>query len=88
MNDEVVKLVKIVLLSRHSNVALLKVETLVVRGNHHPETDVKLPLIDKKRPLYVFLEYEDIAFDTRLVHRWLLVSLCCSTRSRSILPLN
>lgn len=29
----------------------------------HPETDVELPLVDKQRPLYVFLDDEDLRLD-------------------------
>ena len=76
MDNKVIKLVKIVLLARHANVALLKVEAFVVGGDHHPETDIELPLIDKQRPLYILLEHENITLDTRLIHRRLLVALC------------
>ena len=46
------------LVAAHPNVALFKQEPPVLRSNQHPQTNVKLSLVDEHRPLDVFLNYD------------------------------
>ena len=49
MDEEVVILVlaEIILLTGHTDVTLLKVVALVLRGDKHPESDIELSLTDE-----------------------------------------
>ena len=46
MNDQIVSLRHVVLLSRHPDVALLEVVALMFWRNHYPQANVKLACLD------------------------------------------
>ena len=84
-------MVQIILVSSHANVTLLEKVALMLRGNHYPQADVKLSLINEKWSFYVLLQDEDIRFDIcsvrhdRLCLAWLLDCLRSSSR-RGYIP--
>ena len=63
VHKQIVCLIQVVLLAGHSDVALLEVVALVFGCDHHPEPDVEFALVDKKGPLDVLLEHENVRFD-------------------------
>ena len=76
VDEWVVRLVEVVLLSAHANVALLEVVALVLVRYQNPQPNVELSLANQERPLNVLLDDEDVRFDTAdRLHLDLLVLL-------------
>ena len=63
MDEYIVLLIKVKLVTRHANVALFEEVALVFWGDQHPQSDIELALVDQQWLLYVLLDDKDIGFD-------------------------
>ena len=61
MDEYIVLLIKVKLVTRHANVALFEEVALVFWGDQHPQSDIELALVDQQWLLYVLLDDKDIA---------------------------
>lgn len=69
MDEYVVRLLQVILLTWHTDVAFFEVVALVLRGDHDPKPDVELALVDQQWLLNVLLKNKNVWFYVRVDDR-------------------
>ena len=65
MDEEVISVLEVILLTRHADIPFLEVVALVLVGDQHPKSDVELSLADKQGSLDILLNHEDVRLHVR-----------------------